>query len=158
MQTEHPQPRTVSEQPTAVRRATLSRRELVNWFASAYGEIAAYLSTHGLTAQGYPFARYHVRSDGRFDVEAGFGVGVRIAGNGFVLPSTLPGGEVVSAWHVGPYDEVGKTYGVLTDWLAEHRAEQAGDAWEIYHDPTTGDPSSWLTEVVQPFTPAEVDA
>jgi effector-binding domain-containing protein len=159
MQTEHPQPRTVAEQPTAVRRATLSPHELAGWFAAAYGEIAGYLGNHGLTAQGYPFARYHVRPDGRFDVEAGFPVAATIAGNGSVQPSSLPAGEVVTAWHAGPYDEVGKTYASLAGWLAEHRAEQAGDAWEIYHDPPTGEPSSWLTEVVQPFTtPAEVDA
>ncbi|TDU83756.1 effector-binding domain-containing protein [Kribbella voronezhensis] len=158
MNTEYPQHRVVTEQPTAVRRATLHQSELAGWFAAAYGEIAGYLGRHGLTAQGYPFARYHLRSDGRFDVEAGFPVEAGIAGDGSVQPSSLPGGHVVTAWHTGPYQEVGQTYALLAGWIAEHGVEQAGDAWEIYHDPPTGSPALWRTEVIQPFTPAQVDA
>jgi effector-binding domain-containing protein len=158
MKTEFPQQKTVAEQPTAVRRATLDKDHLPGWFAAAYGDVAAYLSKHGLTAQGYPFARYHLRSDGRFDVEAGFPVAATIAGDGSVRPSSLPGGQVVTSWHTGSYDEVGKTYAVLAEWIAEHGVEPAGDAWEVYSDPPTGDPALWRTEVVQPFTAAKVDA
>jgi len=157
MQTETPTTRTLTEQPTAVRRATLGRDELTNWFADAYGEVAGYLSSHGLTAQGYPFARYHVRADGRFDVEAGFPVVAAIAGDRSVLPSTLPAGRVVTAWHIGPYDQLSRTYTLLTDWLTEHHAVPSDDPWEIYHDPPAGDPTDWRTEVIQPFTTDESD-
>ncbi|TCN27054.1 effector-binding domain-containing protein [Kribbella orskensis] len=148
---EQPQTRTAVVQPTAVRRATLAQAELVNWFAEAYGEVAAYLGLHGLTPKGHPFARYHVRADGRFDVEAGFPIAGRIAGDCSVQPSTLPGGELAVVWYMGPYDQVGKAYATLADWISSQGGEADGEAWEIYYEPPTGDPSHWRTEVVQPY-------
>jgi effector-binding domain-containing protein len=142
-------------QPTAVRRATLAQSELVTWFATTYGEVGAYLGAHGITPKGHPFARYHVRTDGRFDVEAGFPVPKLIAGNADVMPSALPAGWVAVLWHVGPYEQIGKAYATLSDWIRARGGTLAGDPWEIYHDPPAGDPAEWRTEVVQPFAPAE---
>ena len=152
---DRPQYRQSVEQPTAVRRATVAQPDLTAWFAKAYGEIAAYLGAHGLAPKGFPFARYHLRADGRFDVEAGFPLDRPIAGNARVLPSTLPGGSQVVLWYIGPYDQIGKAHAVLQEWIAYHGGRPAGDSREIYHDPPTGDPTHWRTEIVQPYTPAQ---
>jgi effector-binding domain-containing protein len=107
-----------------------------------------------LTPEGRPFARYHVRADGRFNIEAGFPVGSKLAGNGSVQPSMLPSGDQAVIWHTGPYDQVGAAYAVLAEWIEEQGGTPEGDAWEIYHDPPAGDPSHWQTEVVQPYRAA----
>jgi effector-binding domain-containing protein len=154
---EQPQPHAAVEQPTAVRGATLGREELVSWFAQAYGAVAAYMGLHGLTPTGRPFARYHLRPDRRFDVEAGFPVAAKIAGDGSTQPSALPGGELAVVWHAGPYDQVGEAYAALADWIRSEGGTAEGDPWEIYHDPPAGDPSQWRTEVIQPYLPAGVE-
>src|SRR5690242_21137181 len=74
MNVDQAQSRVIAEQPTAVRRATLAPAELPAWFAEAYADIATYLGSQGVKHAGPPFARYHIRPDGRFDVEAGFPV------------------------------------------------------------------------------------
>ncbi|MFK4084878.1 GyrI-like domain-containing protein [Kribbella sp. NPDC020789] len=152
MNVDQAESRVITEQPTAVRRATLAPPELPAWFDQAYADIASYLSAHGIKHQGPPFARYHVRPDGRFDVEAGFPVAAPIAGTVTVRPSKLPGGAVVSLWHIGPYDRVGQTYAEIAAWIREVGASSAGDAWEIYHEPPADDPMQRRTEVVQPYT------
>ena len=151
---DRPQSRSAVEQPTAVRRATLAQAGLLPWFAKAYGEVASYLSAHGVTPHGYPFARYHLRADGQFDVEAGFPLTTPIAGDTSVVPSCLPAGQQAVVWHTGPYDQVGKAHAQLTEWIEAEGGKPSGDSWEIYHDPPNGDPSHWRTEVVQPYVPS----
>lgn len=143
--------RTVCEQPTAVVRGIVHRKDLGRWFGGAFDQVAAYLLHHGIAPQGFPFARYHVCPDGTFDVEAGFPVGNGIDGDGKVMPSSLPGGRVVVAWHIGPYDELGEAYQSVDEWLKAAHGVRTGDSWEVYHDPPTGDPHFWRTEVIQPF-------
>ncbi|WP_350275765.1 GyrI-like domain-containing protein [Kribbella sp. HUAS MG21] len=146
----HTESRTVPAQRTAVIRATLGRDELSAWIPAALDQVASYLRRHETAPSGFPFARYHVRSEHRYDVEAGFPVGTRIDGDGTVQPSTLPGGNVVVAWHIGPYDGLGEAYESVDEWLRTAGAVRCGAAWEVYHDPPTRDPRFWRTEVVQP--------
>ncbi|TCC21590.1 GyrI-like domain-containing protein [Kribbella sindirgiensis] len=147
MQTEF---RTVREQPTAVLRATLRRGEIRDWFDVAFPRVAGYLYRRGLVACGFPFSRDHLFPDGTYLVEAGFPVPVEIEGDGDVQPSSLPGGQVVVARHVGSYDDVADAYRAVDDWLKAEQAVRVGDAWEVYHG-ASGDRAGYCTEVIQPF-------
>jgi effector-binding domain-containing protein len=146
----HTEWRTVPEQQTAVLRATLRHNEVHAWFRTTFDIVAEYLRRHDIAACGFPFARYHLRLDGAFEVEAGFPVAVRVTGNSLIRPSSLPAGPVIVAWHVGGYEQLGDAYKAVDDWLKDHHGTRAGDSWEIYHgsDYRRHD----RTEVVQPFT------
>ncbi|HEU4947199.1 MAG TPA: GyrI-like domain-containing protein [Kribbella sp.] len=154
MRTEEIETRTLEEQPTAVRRATLAPEEMPNWFSTAYGEIASFLGRHGVRPAGMPFARYHRRSDGRFDTEAGFPIAAPVTGDGMTEASTLPGGPAAVTLYRGPYDGLAAAYEQLEDWLRTQGGIPDGDPWEVYFDPPTGDPADWRTEVIQPYRPA----
>lgn len=146
--------RRLAEQPTAVRRATMTVAEMPAWFAQAYGEVAEFLRRRDITPAGFPFARYHLRPGGRFDVEAGFPVAEPVTTDGATQPSTLPGGPAAVTVHVGSYDHLGSTYESVAEWLRLRCATPSSDAWEIYHDPPAGDATTWHTEIVQPYHPA----
>ncbi|MEV0283561.1 GyrI-like domain-containing protein [Kribbella sp. NPDC050820] len=148
--------RTVPAQHIAVMKATLDREELGSWIPAAFDRVVAYLRAIGIAPRGMPVARYHLLPDHRFDVEVGFPVDAPVAGDEHVEPSVLPGGRVVVAWHIGPYERLGETYEAVDEWLKAQDGVRTGDAWEVYHDPPTDDPQFWRTEVVQPFTPAAV--
>ncbi len=143
--------RTVHEQPTAVLRRTLHHNDVHGWFVTAFDVVADYLRRHGIAPCGFPFARYHIRTDGAYEAEAGFPIAVRIAGDTHVLPSCLPGGNVVVAWHLGPYEQLGDAYQAVDDWLRAEHGIRAGDAWEVYHD-RPHRPRNYRTEVIQPFS------
>ena len=146
--------RNLTEQPTAVRRGTMTPAEMPTWFPKAFGEVAEFLRLHAITPAGPPFARYHMLPGGYFEVESGYPVPEPVRSDGTTQPSTLPGGPAAVTVHVGPYDRLGSTYETLTDWLMMRGATPSGAPWEIYHDPPHGDPTTWHTAVVQPYCPA----
>lgn len=150
--------RTIPAQHTAVMKATLPPEQLGSWIPAAFERVGAYLESQEIAPTGMPVARYHIRPDNAFDVEAGFPVDAVIAGDQYVVPSSLPAGRVVVAWHIGPYERLAETYAAVDEWLKSEGAMRSGDAWEFYHDPPTGDPRFWRTEVVQPFTPVAAPA
>src|SRR5206468_3811315 len=60
--------------------------------------------------------------------------------------SSLPAGRVVSAVHVGPYDQMGRTYDALLAFARDGGHEIRGPSWEIYGD-WSDDPSKVETEI-----------
>lgn len=45
-------------------------------------------------------------------------------------------------------------YQALTNWITTHKGTPTGAPWEIYYSApsTQPDPTTWKTEVVQPYT------
>jgi effector-binding domain-containing protein len=70
--------------------------------------------------------------DQRPDVEVGVLVSGPFEGEGRVIPSTLPAGEVVTATHCGDYGRLGVTHAAVRDYAATQGRELAGPCWEIY--------------------------
>lgn len=105
-----------------------------------------------LAPDGPPFTRYLSEPTDVVEYEAGVMLAEAAPeGLGRAVPTELPGGPVAVAWHVGPYDTLGVTYGALMAWLAEQGRVVAGPMWEVYWtDPDTAPPSEWRTEVLVP--------
>jgi len=82
---------------------------------------------------GPPFASYRMDGD-TFVVSAGFPVRLPITAAGRVVPSSLPGGQVVSTLHIGPYEQVAQAYDAMMSWLPAHHLAPTGDPWEQYLD------------------------
>jgi hypothetical protein len=101
------------EQPTAGVRDRVPMADLSGFFSRAFGETMAAISAQGAHASGPPFGKYYGRPDAFVDVEAGFPVATPIEPAGDVVPGFLPGGRVVEAVHVGPFDTMGETYAQL---------------------------------------------
>ena len=143
-------------QLTAVATATLPVAEIGPWLARTYGMLARVIEERGAGPVGPPFARYHMLSEERFAVEAGFPVSAAVNVGGDVRSSELPGGPVAVAVHIGPYDEMRPAYQAITSWVGGHGGEPAGDPWEVYFsDPAREpDPATWRTEIVQPYRAA----
>ena len=72
-------------------------------------------------------------------------VGVQVTGSfapaGHVVASSLPGGLVAAATHVGPVTAIGDTHRAVREWSEANGYRLAGPHWEIYGDPSpsTGD-------------------
>ncbi|TVT51536.1 AraC family transcriptional regulator [Amycolatopsis rhizosphaerae] len=153
MRTYEIQAETRQEQPTAIAEDTLPVAEIGPWLGRTYQSVTEAVAAQGAYPAGPPFARFHIRGDDRFTVEAGFPVTAPIEATDRVVPSTLPGGPVVSTLHVGPYDQMEPAYQALTSWVKDHGGEPVGDAWEVYltNPAEQPDPGAWRTEVVQPY-------
>ncbi len=139
------------EQLTAVADATLSAAEIGPWLAHTYGTIAGDLTAKNIVPAGPPFARYHRLADDKFGVEAGFPVAAEVTATTRVRPSRLPGGEVATTVHIGPYDEMAPAYDALVSWISREGGTPLGDPWETYLDEPDRDPATWRTVIVQPY-------
>jgi effector-binding domain-containing protein len=139
------------EQPTAVMTSTVGVDEIPTFLGKAFTNTASLLKSQGLGPAGMPFARYQMLGDGRCRIEAGFPALAPPSGAGAVETSTLPAGPAVSIWHIGPYEETASAYEAIIQWVAEAGAEPIGPPWEIYYSDRAEDPSTYRTEIVQPY-------
>ena len=136
--------------------ASIRRKVDVQNIGMALGEILSQVMTcvtsEGIQITSAPFARYHSISATAVDMEAGVSVTRPIEGNERVRPGTLPGGRVLSAWHVGPYDTLTRTHQRLEAWMSQQGLESAGASWELYWtDPgMEPDPAKWRTQIFMP--------
>lgn len=142
------------EQPTAGRRETVPMGELTQFFGRAFSETMAVLQSQGTHPTGPPFGKYYGTPTAVVDVEAGFPVAAAIVPAGGVVPGALPGGKVVEAIHIGPYDTMEETYAEIERYVADAGLTPGAVMWESYlSDPETEpDPATWRTRICWPVS------
>jgi effector-binding domain-containing protein len=137
------------EEHTAGVREQVPIAELTQFFSRAFSETMAALQSQGVRPAGPPFGKYYGTPTTIVDVEAGFPVATVITTVGNVAPGTLPGGKVVEAIHVGPYDTMEQTYAEMERHFEEAGLTRGDVMWESYlSDPQTQpDPAGWRTRI-----------
>jgi effector-binding domain-containing protein len=55
-------------------------------------------------------------------------------GEGEVVFTQTPAGQVASTLHIGPYDTLSDAHDAIDAWRATHGRALAGASWEIYGD------------------------
>ena len=142
------------EQPTAVVRETVPVTGLREFFGRAYGAVLGAVRQQHVQLSGPPFALYRGTPTDVGDVEAGFPLAAPLpgTGDGGVTAGSLPAGQAYEAMHIGPYDDLEKTYQALVARMAAEAVAPAEEMWEYYlSDPgAEPDPSRWKTLVVWP--------
>jgi effector-binding domain-containing protein len=118
-------------QRVAVVHGHVENSEYDDFLAGAFDEVRALLIVQRVFPAGPPFARYRATGVG-LDVDAGFPVDGHVRPRGRVTTTTLPGGAMVVAPHVGHHDTVGFTYEALRAWLAGNDYLPADEPWETY--------------------------
>jgi effector-binding domain-containing protein len=118
-----------------------------------FGELMAYFGKSKVMMTGPPFAMYHSFDGEKTDMEVGFPVAGPQKGEGRVKPCTLPGGRVVTATHVGPYEKIVETYTEMQKWIEAKGLKPKKAMWERYLNgpDTVKDPSEYITELFWPI-------
>jgi effector-binding domain-containing protein len=133
--------RTVEPTPTAAVAAAVTWAEFPALWRPMLDEVWSFLrggAPEGLYRQGHNVMLY---KDDVPNVE----VGVQVTGSfdsvGRVTASSLPGGLVATATHIGPVSALGDTHQAVRQWSEANGYRLAGPRWEIYGDPdpSTGD-------------------
>jgi effector-binding domain-containing protein len=144
--------REVPATPILVSRAITVPSGIGPTYQRLIAAVRAHLASSGIEAAGPAFGRYLEYRPDRVDMEVGVPVSKPQEDAGDVTAGELPGGRVVSTWHVGAYTKLGAAYRALEEHLADQGLEAAGPPWEVYERGPAEDPDSatWRTEVVQP--------
>lgn len=116
-------------------------------------EVFYYLDKLGVRPSGPPFTRYHSFDGTDCEIEAGFPVSEPQPEDGRVTAGQLPGGEIVSTVHVGPYEMLPQAHDALDEWMRENGKRSRGPQWEMYWtDPgEEADPWKRKTELMWPI-------
>jgi len=134
--------------------AAVRRRVRVGNVGSAWGEaldlVWEFLKRHeGLRVDGHNCFLYHHPTDGSgiMDVEFGVQVVRPFEGEGEVICTATPAGEVAMTTHVGSYAGLGAAHNAIHSWRATTGRALGGHSWEIYGD-WTDDETKLETQVI----------
>ncbi len=133
---------------------TVPMSDMTAYFERAFVESGAELGRQGSFPAGAPIAFYHgAPTENAADITAGFPVSQAVVPGPDTVVLTLPGGQAVETIHTGAYDELGRTYAELTDWIDSEKLVPAGDMWEEYlvGPDSEPDPEKWQTRIVFPL-------
>lgn len=144
-----PQITTREAVPTAVVSGTLSFDALRGFYDRSFGAVAAAIARQGQAPAGPAFGFYLRPPSDTVELEVGFPTSHALTADGEVRASQLPAGEVATAVHAGPYDELSQSWQALADWITEQGRQPGPQLWEVYLTaPTPGaDASAMRTEL-----------
>lgn len=137
--------------PTLAVRTRAAVERLPQVLGPAWGAVMACAAKAGAAPVDAPYVAYHNMDMRDLDLEIGFVFERPLAGEGDVLAGAIPAGKAVQGVHVGPYAQLGATYGAMRGWMGERGLQHAGPAREFYlDDPQTTPPAELRTLVVLP--------
>ena len=90
----------------------------------------------GLRTDGHNIFLYHhpENREALMDVDFGVEVTRSFASSGEVVLVETPAGNVATALHIGPYEELKRTHDAIHSWAAANHMTFAGKSWEVYSD------------------------
>jgi len=148
----------ISERPTITIRESATMASIPVRIGKIYSEIITFMSKKGIAPAGAPFAYWHNMNSesmnkGVFDMECGFPIGAPVEGEGQIKAGKLPGGKVVTAMHIGPYETLVETYEAMQSWIKEKGYQVEDDMWETYltNPCEVPDKSKLMTEIFWPI-------
>lgn len=134
---------------TAVVRSSVPISAIPSLFGRALPAVSRVLAAQHVQPVGPPFAKYLGPPGDTVDLEIGFPVSRPVNPAGDVIASTLPAAPAVHGTHVGPYEDLHRTYDEMFAWMKKQDLEPDTVMWEVYlSDPSAEpDPAAWRTEV-----------
>ncbi len=129
-------------QPAMVVRRKVAVQELGGVLGDILPRVYQHIVQAGQQPAGMPFMRYFSMDGVSCDIAAGLPVAEPIAGEGDIENHTLPGGEALTALHVGAYEEVGPVWSQVMRRAGELGSEHGFGGWDVY----TNDPDEVAEE------------
>ena len=121
-------------------------------FGKDYGELTQYIQLNKLQPQKFMAWYYSSQPPWPIDVAVETNkIPSQLTGR--IQTRTLEGGEVLIAHMWGPYDQAGRAYTEIENWLKENNRKAKANRFEVYlNDPSmVTDPSEIRTDIYQPL-------
>ena len=139
-------------QPVVSIRTRGAVKDLPSILGRSYGALGAYLGRMRQEPAGAPFAAYYNQDMQNLDLEIGFPVAKKVAGQGEIQSGEIPGGRAASCMHTGPYDKIAAAYEALGQWMQARGLQGTGACYEFYLNDPQNTPSEKLqTQILFPL-------
>ena len=143
---------TLDPQPAMVIRRKVATENLGTVLGDILPRVYQHIIEAGQQPAGMPFMRYFSMDGASCDIAAGMPVAEPIAATGEIENHTLPGGEALTALHVGAYEDVGQVWGQVMRRAGELGSEKSFGGWDQYtNDPGEVEPHELETRVYLPL-------
>nr|MDO8087675.1 GyrI-like domain-containing protein [Candidatus Sigynarchaeum springense] len=119
-------------QPSLAARQVVPVEKLPEVLGRVFGAIMAYLDDLKKKPAGPPFVAYLNMDMQALDVEVGFPVHDELPAKGELKPTTIPGLEVATCMHTGPYDAIEDTYTAFSECIKQQNVETGDPVYEFY--------------------------
>ena len=118
-----------------------------------YEQVFAYMGKMGIEPNGPPIGIYYTEPRPQWEVAVAVPVPVGTAGKDAIESVILPGGKMVSAMHIGPYDKLKESWGAIDSWVKKNEYIMSGAGREIYivGPGQVSDPAEYRTELLWPI-------
>lgn len=126
--------------------------KIASAMGSLFGELYGHVVGSGQSPAGMPFSIYYSMPGETVEFECAMPVASPMAGTDRIRPGELPSGTVATVTHLGPYENLPRTWMAITQWVQDQGLEHAGAPWEVYvTDPgAEPDSSKWRTDIFIP--------
>lgn len=117
-----------------------------------YGELMQFIQQNKLQPQRFMAWYYSTQPPWPLDVAVEI-ISVPLKLSGRVRSRIQKGGDVLIAQVEGPYDQFGKAYEKIANWLKENKRKAKGNPFEVYlNDPSAAKSASEIrTDIYQPI-------
>lgn len=131
-----------------------SIEEMGKRFEGIYAELGAFAGKNNLNISGYPRSLYHVWNpptkvvyEPLFVLDAN-----TVEGNSKIKVGTTYEGKVITATHIGSYENSVRVWEALDQYLKTHNLEMNGSPWEQYENTPRdeSDPNKLITHIFMP--------
>lgn len=137
----------IAAQPIVAVRRRVTHDQFSTVIPKACGEVWNFVKSKPIANPGRNVAVY---LDTVFNIEVGVEIPPGFKGEGEFVASSLPGGEVATATHLGPYQQLGDVHRAIQKWRADHGFTEPLPCWEVYghwQKEWNTDPSKIRTDV-----------
>ena len=122
-----------AQHTAAIRVAAKDEADLNKQIEEKIMGLVNFIQSGKVEVTGVPYSRYFRYEPGTaIEAEVGFPIKEATTGEGDVVGSELPAGNVVMVTHVGDYQKIGDAYTALKTWIADNKKEVTGGPWESY--------------------------
>jgi effector-binding domain-containing protein len=142
----------VRPQLVASVREIIHRDRMTESLGRIFQAVGGVIASQRVAATGPRFARWHSFGE-VVDLEAGLPVARQVVPEDAVVPSSLPGGPMAHAIHMGMYEGLEAVYEAISSWLQRSGRQPGEGPWESYTtDPLAeADPERWRTDIYWPL-------
>lgn len=140
---------TVAAQPIAAVRARVRIPQIATAWKPALDQVWTYLRAHPEVQPGANVFLYHhpVRREDPMEIDFGVAVQQAFSGDGAVISTATPAGQVATTLHVGPYSGLAAAHNAIHAWCGANSKPIGAQSWEIYGD-WNDDPAKLETRIV----------
>ena len=144
---------TIEPQPILFIRRQVAQTELQPYFAECFGKLFGYGVENGLPITGNPIARYVAFGPGLWTVDCVLPLAQAAEAAQDFQAGMLEGGDILKATHVGPYENLDKSYIQLQRMMENEGLAARGAHWEQYVTDPGDEPDSnkWETDIYWPI-------